>query len=475
VLFRSAPFLLWPQILFDSDEAVFGLMARHIAQGRAFPLFMYGQTYMLSVESWLAAPVFLIAGSSIPGLRLPMLAMNVAIVLLLLRQLERDVGLRPALAFVPTLFFALASPVAAAHFLQANGGTLEPLLYVPLLWVVRMRPTLAGAVLAIALLHREFVVYGLVALVAVEAVQGSLFTRPGLHRWFAMLRTAAFVWLLAQWLKTFSPALGPGTQFSAALSGPASPLGLASRFCFEADALSYGLWRLVTDHWPTIFGVRVESLDDYGFATAAWQGLPGAWTMLAASMLLAAGGVATHLARDRQWRPEYNFCAYLTVAGVLSVAGYIAGTCGALDRMRYELLSLLGAVGLAAWFLVTVHRTAVRSAWLLITSAALLVGALGTARLLADFTRSPPPAEKHLIARELEARGVKYATADYWLAYAVTFLTEERVIVASEDLVRIEEYQRLVRAHRDESQRVSRHGCDRGHPMRGGVFLCPPQ
>lgn len=51
MLFRSAPFLLWPQILFDSDEAVFGLMARHIAQGRAFPLFMYGQTYMLSVES----------------------------------------------------------------------------------------------------------------------------------------------------------------------------------------------------------------------------------------------------------------------------------------------------------------------------------------------------------------------------------------------------------------------------------------
>jgi len=53
---------------------------------------MYGQTYLLSVESWLAAPVFLVAGSSVLTLRLPMLAMNVGITLLLLRQLERPVS-----------------------------------------------------------------------------------------------------------------------------------------------------------------------------------------------------------------------------------------------------------------------------------------------------------------------------------------------------------------------------------------------
>ena len=55
IVFRSAIFVFWPQSYFDSDQAIFGLMAKHIAEGRAFPLFMYGQTYMLAAEAWLAA------------------------------------------------------------------------------------------------------------------------------------------------------------------------------------------------------------------------------------------------------------------------------------------------------------------------------------------------------------------------------------------------------------------------------------
>src|SRR3954470_19685207 len=39
---RSAVFLIWEQAGFDSDQAIFGLMARHIVEGRAFPVFIYG-------------------------------------------------------------------------------------------------------------------------------------------------------------------------------------------------------------------------------------------------------------------------------------------------------------------------------------------------------------------------------------------------------------------------------------------------
>jgi hypothetical protein len=62
VLFRSLPF---EQIQFDSDQAIFGLMAKHVSEGRALPLFMYGQPYLLAVDSWLAAPWFIVAP---PGL-----------------------------------------------------------------------------------------------------------------------------------------------------------------------------------------------------------------------------------------------------------------------------------------------------------------------------------------------------------------------------------------------------------------------
>jgi hypothetical protein len=64
VLARSAVFLISPESYFDSDQAIVGLMAKHLSELRAFPVFLYGQTYMLGVEAWLAAPLFLIFGAS---------------------------------------------------------------------------------------------------------------------------------------------------------------------------------------------------------------------------------------------------------------------------------------------------------------------------------------------------------------------------------------------------------------------------
>ncbi len=107
VLFRSGVFVFSERAHFDSDQAITGLMAKHLAEGRAFPVFWYGQSYMLAVESWLAAPLFMIAGASVTALKLPLLFVNIAIALLLWRGFARDVGLRPMTAIVPTLFFAL--------------------------------------------------------------------------------------------------------------------------------------------------------------------------------------------------------------------------------------------------------------------------------------------------------------------------------------------------------------------------------
>ena len=71
-LARSTIFVAWPTSYFDSDQAVFGLMAKHIAELRAFPVFMYGQTYMLAVEAWLVAPLFALFGASAMLLKLPL-------------------------------------------------------------------------------------------------------------------------------------------------------------------------------------------------------------------------------------------------------------------------------------------------------------------------------------------------------------------------------------------------------------------
>ena len=58
VLFRSAMFVFKPGLDFDSDQAVFGLMGKHLMEGRAFPLLHLRPHYLLAVEAWLAAPMF---------------------------------------------------------------------------------------------------------------------------------------------------------------------------------------------------------------------------------------------------------------------------------------------------------------------------------------------------------------------------------------------------------------------------------
>jgi hypothetical protein len=474
VLFRSAVFILWEESHFNADQAVMGLMAKHITEARAFPVFFYGSNHILAVQAWLAAPVFLLAGVSVTTLKLPLLGINLAIALLLLRVLERDSGLRPALALVPILFFALPAPGTSASLLEASGGNVEPMLYVLLLWITRHRPALCGVIFGIGFLQREFTLYGLIALLAVGTLQGSLFTRDALRRRLPMLRTAVEVWLVAQVLRYSSSAAGPGTTIASVREAHSNLTELTNRICLDLQTLPGGLWKLVTGHWPMLFGVNRQPVLDFTVDSGLSQGLPYGGVVLAATMLLAAGGVVHRLRMDRRWHRDYGFCAYLVLTGALSALGYVVVRCGAVDLMRYELLSVLGGVGLGAWFLRAQPAGTLRTAWIGLACACALITTAASGRLLVEYLTHPHVGAKRLIARHLEARGIRYGTSDYWLAYSLTFLTNERVILASEDFVRIAPYQRIVDEHRGEAIRVSRTPCDGGKPA-AGVWLCPPE
>lgn len=61
----------WPQT--NSDESTMGLMALHIASGRDYPGFFYGQNYMGALQAYIAAPLFRLLGPSVFVLRFSML------------------------------------------------------------------------------------------------------------------------------------------------------------------------------------------------------------------------------------------------------------------------------------------------------------------------------------------------------------------------------------------------------------------
>ncbi len=61
--------LAWDVFPFNADEAVVGLMARHILAGER-PIFFYGQAYMGSLDAYLVAGVFAALGESVLAIRL---------------------------------------------------------------------------------------------------------------------------------------------------------------------------------------------------------------------------------------------------------------------------------------------------------------------------------------------------------------------------------------------------------------------
>ena len=312
VLLRSAIFVFREQSHFDADQAVIGLMGKHLAELRAFPLFLYGQNYILAVEAWMAAVSFRLFGVSVAALKLPLLVVNLVIVFLMLRLLEREARLTPVVAGVAALFFILPPPGTAAMLVAASGVNIEPFLYVLLIWLTRRHPAWCGAIFAVGFMQREFTLYALLSLASVAAVTGQLFTREAVRRALVGLRTAAEVTLVVTVAKQYSSAAGPGTTIADIRAPANNVLELMTRICFDWATLGEGVRRLIAVHWTELFGTRVEPLWQFSIDSNVTQGLTGVSVLLAAAMGLALVRVAMSVGRERRLRREEWFVAYLT-------------------------------------------------------------------------------------------------------------------------------------------------------------------
>ena len=472
VLARAAIFLLSPEAYFDSDQAIVGLMAKHLSELRAFPVFFYGQTYMLGVEAWLAAPLFAVFGASPAVLKVPLLAMNLAVALLLVGIFQRELKLTALQAAAVSLPFILPSAGLSAELMNANGGSLEPFLYVILLWIVRPRAWLLGLVFGIGFLNREFTVYGLAAMAVLEAADRTLVTRAGARRWAQVLATAALVWLAVQGLARLSSASGPGTTIHDTLTASNNLAELAARTCVSPARAIAGAGKLATIHWPAMLGTAPLPLAAFAIESRVSQGLAGSSWLPAAVVLLSAIGLAVRRAGARGAPPR--FAQYLVLAGTFSVAGYLFGRCGEVNfySMRYELLSVLAIVGLGAWFVHARPPRPLFAAWAIVFGAWMLLLAVPHVRFGLEYATRPPVPAKHQLIRALEAQGIRYGRADYWLAYYIDFLTRERMIFAADEPQRILIYNAIVADHAADAVRLSRRPCEGGTALIPGVYRC---
>jgi hypothetical protein len=114
------PQLLSPNLLLDGDECVVGLMAKHVADGKEFPVFIYGQHYGLAaVETAVAAVSFKLFGVAAVPLRLSVLAVWTVGVLFLFLALSRWLGAKRSFGITTLL---ILTPAWAVMAMKAWGG-----------------------------------------------------------------------------------------------------------------------------------------------------------------------------------------------------------------------------------------------------------------------------------------------------------------------------------------------------------------
>ncbi len=353
IVLRSFVFLHYEQADFDADQAIVGLMATHLAEGRAWPLFFYGQLYMMGVQAWMAAVVFLLTGPTVLALKLPLLLINVATAVLLVWLLVREAGLRAWQALVASAWFTLLPPVTASRMVQAQGGTIEPLLYTLLLWLLRARPVAFGLLFAFGFLHREFTLFAVVAIVIVEVATGELFTRRRAAHWLLVVLVFTGARQTVTVLRSTASMFGPDAPPPRLADGVTNVDFVARSVCVAPGHVAGNLGWLATRNVPTFFGVQAQpagALINSGQGTGQpWAAVPLGVAMVTALVLALRGW--------KRWLPPLAPPAdprgllplMLTCAGVLSLLGVATGCdVRSLVTIRYHLMLALAPVGLTS-------------------------------------------------------------------------------------------------------------------------------
>lgn len=471
---------MWGGVHFDSDQAVVGLMAKHLAQGRAFPLFFYGQTYMLGVEAWAAAPVIALAGTSVAALKLPLFFVNVAIVILLTRAVTVALDLRPLVAAMAALPLALPAAGVGARLMEANGGNVEPLLYVVLLWAVRERPWPFGLILGFGVLHREFTAYAAAAMLVLHALEGRLWSRTGLQHWALVAIGATAMTTLVHALKPFASVFGPGSSGDTGQFAQSSLEAVSTRLCFAPALWPARVEAVLFEHLPMLYGGATAPVAALGVRSEAMAGRPPVmFVVLTIVFVGVASGVWTALRRGsrsggKSSRSHEQLGWYLLLVGLASTGVYTLASCANIGvlSLRYNLLALMIPVGALVLAMGVRNNAALRG---LMAVAVTLWGGANLSDIVAvtrEYQHAEPADVRQIAADVLVARGVPVAWSDFRMAYHITFLADERVRVAALDSSRIYEY--ALAAQRPGTPTIAHGSCPGGGEIAFGIYLCPP-
>lgn len=408
-----------PLGVLDADEAIAGLMARHALHGE-FSALYWLNNYGGSQETWLAAAVFAVFGSSTLALKLVSVVLVALSAVLTWLVGRRTVG-EPAASLGAALFWvAPAYGVWWSTKERALFGLSVVCALVVLLVALRLRKrdSRADAVVLGFALGFGFWANPEVLAIGVPAAAWLAFRRPRALRlsWIAV--PAALVGM-SPWLVWNARNDWLSLHFTSVAGGDTTYLGrLGDLFRFTL---------------PTWLGLRVPfSLD--------W--LLGRGVGIVLLGLVAAGFGAALLRRPAGLEPLLVVVlAFPFLYASSTFAYYVA-------EPRY--LVLIGPVLalLGGWMLSRLPFLAAGALVAAIT--ALSLG--GLMRMERQALYRPIAGDRRVpndltpLLRVLERGGADRVLANYWIAYRISFESRERIVATSTGFVRYEPHDRLVRS-----------------------------
>jgi len=404
----------------------------------------------------------------------PLVLLNLSVALGFLWFFVRQ-GLRPRYALAAALPVIAFTPVKAIEFASAYGAGIEPFLYALVLWLLRKRPVMFGALLGFGTLHREF------TFLALPALAIAVWPDRTFRSWRSLAGRAggfAAVWLVIDVLKRNINNMGPGGTFAAG-SVTLGAKTFLSWLAFDGTAYAKRTWEIVTWGIPDMLGIHTYSFGAYSVIPPDMKaGSRAAAAALAIAVAIAVGRSLwlRFAGGNRLAEGQRQVAIYLASLAVLNILIYgLNGgiPIGESPILRYALFAPLLLVALFGAYFAREHSRGWRAG----AAAALMLWAganvVDNARFIREVVRHPPEPEHRVLADYLTAHGIHYARAIYWDAYRITFLTRENVIVASTDFVRISSYQEEVDRHSAEAYTLRRLPCQGGVEVAAWCVIPP--
>jgi hypothetical protein len=474
------PFVLRADRVFDSDEAVEGLMARHVAQGE-HPAFLWGQQYKGVPEVYLNAAVFAVTEPTVTALKATTLACFVLFVCLQFVLLEALFSTR--IAWMASALLILGPPSLVLWTLSANAEVVMTFLAGAVLGLalVRFERTSSRGAIAVAcaaigfgLWVHQYVVYYIVAWAvclaltapAVRSRVRELIVATDVPAWLRMA-TAAIATLAVLYVTMGIAAFLTGgfdTTVGGQFIGVRNPQKLwriGGALAAIAAAVRFGAMLITRSDRRTDRSLAFAAVGGFvvGYAPALAANfgsvkLPMA-RMNASDLSVAAGSIVSEVVPivlglrgpSNDWMLSPWFAPML--------AGVIVASCFALRQRTttpffHVFVAIVPIVFVASGsyhdsqsyrYVIPVYAglpvvlalgVTEIGGWFKPLGAAAFVTLLimGAVEQTTWYSRLPEDTRSAAIIDCMTRHGVRGAMADYWLSYKVTFLSGERLILA---------------------------------------------